>query len=189
MKLIEYRKAKWMDASNIFLDAEVLLDSFDDFIPITVVKDHPDEHIRNIYSTILSNGDIEPFTPTVVEELPSFETTLEFEKLSKLKKIAEDRYFCEVGGVAYEGIVLPTDRNTRNSLLELLNYLVDGQTVSFKISDNAFINLSNTDAKKYLDVITKHVNSCFAQEELLLLAVQNATSLADLEKISYVCQN
>jgi len=85
------------------------------------------------------------------------------------RKIAEKRLSVEMGGVMYQEVLIPTDRNTQ-SVLTSMNLRSDRDltyTEQFKISEGTWITLDREKIVEIGNHVFSHVSWCFAREREL----------------------
>lgn len=85
------------------------------------------------------------------------------------RKIAEKRLSVEMGGVMYQGVLIPTDRNTQ-SVLTSMNLRSDRDptyTEQFKVGEGTWITLDREKIVEIGNQVFNHVSWCFAREKEL----------------------
>jgi len=113
--------------------------------------------------------------------------TLEDIKNQKKQKIAQARYEAEMAGVTLEdGTIIATDRESQAALANAALIAKDNPdyTINWK-AKNGWITLNAQQIIELVTIVREHVQTCFDKEKALNDAIDNATTIEELNSISW----
>ena len=108
-------------------------------------------------------------------------------KPDKKAEIAAARYSAEIAGIAYEGNLIATDRNSQSLITgaALAATLDSAYTLHWKRANGEFINLTSAQIIAIAQAVRRHVQSCFDHEAELLPLIESAGTQAELDAIEW----
>ncbi len=128
----------------------------------------------------------EGITGEIVNSVPP-PVTLDDVKKSKLLELANRRYAAEVAGVVVSGSLIRTDRESQATLTSAYVTLQAGfkETIDWKTSSGDWIALTLQEVTYIASIVTDHVQSCFTTERALSDQVLLATTIEEVNSISW----
>lgn len=90
-------------------------------------------------------------------------------------RVAAKRYEVEVGGTAWNGLPIATDRDSRAIYSQLVQLVREGLRTDgalFKFGDGVFHSLANADVLPLAGAAAAHVQACFDHEAALLSQIE-----------------
>lgn len=132
-----------------------------------------------LYESITEAGQVWTKPPT---------PTTDVDKAKKLAELAAARYAEEMGGIEVDGILIKTDERTRGILTAGMVEARDNPEFSllnWKISDGNFVDLSALQILSIYEAVDAHIAATFAKERTLSEQVINATTVEELEAITW----
>lgn len=140
-----------------------------------VVHDEYDARTQLLVGPVPVVTDVLKLTYTIADR------DIDVVKSELIQQLAANRYNYEVKGVEIvlrgTTILVPTDRESRNTLLQCLALSVFDK--SWKFGDN-WVILSSDDLKTVVDAILAHVQSAFDWEQAKLVELADISLLEDL---------
>jgi len=128
------------------------------------------------------NGYIEPETTSILASISSDYTVQSKEYIIRklTEEIAEYRYFKEVSGVDYDGMLVKTDRESQGTISATLMSFLAGllTTIDFKFK-NGWKTFDATTFPSFAKVVGAHVSNSFVSENI----VANKLTLLTLEEL------
>lgn len=117
---------------------------------------------------------------------PTAYISLEEIKEAKKAEIAAARYETEIAGVAFNGLLIHTDRESRSLLTgTALKASMDPSYVCRWKTGSGFVSLSSSQIIAVADVVREYVQGCFDREGDLCNLIDAAETEADLENITW----
>lgn len=114
-----------------------------------------------------------PFTP---EEEAAWVASQPDQKTTLREYAANKRWQVEIGGVAWDGHVVATDRESQTKLLAEFVAIGAGLRTDpspWKFNDNYFPSLSNAEMASVIQAARSHIAAAFAVEKTLLAAIES----------------
>ena len=99
------------------------------------------------------------------------------------KYLAQYRYQIETGGITYNGMTIPTDRDSRNNMMGAYIKAKDNPnyTVDWKLP-SGFVPLTASEIIAIADAVEAHVKDCFTAEAVVLANIDNYTTIAEVKQ-------
>ena len=117
---------------------------------------------------------------------PTAYISLEEIKEAKKAEIDAARYETEIAGVAFNGLLIRTDRESRSLLTgTALKASMDPSYVCRWKTGSGFVSLSSSQIIAVADVVREYVQACFDREGDLCDLIDAAETEADLENITW----
>ena len=106
-------------------------------------------------------------------------------KPDKKAEIAAARYTSEIAGIAYEGNLIATDRDSQSLITgaALAATLDSTYTLRWKMENGEFIQLTSSQIIEIAQAVRGHVQECFDKEATLVAQVEAATDKTALSAI------
>lgn len=148
---------------------------------LNLKKDCEQSNCLDVYSRIMAVwGD----SPTVPDEPPPPEPTLDERKVQKKTEIAASRYARETAGVTVDGFMVDTGRDSQALITgaALAAMLDENYSLNWK-TDAGFIHLSAPEIIAVAQAVRAHVQACFDREGELVALVDTAETKEDLDEI------
>ena len=121
-------------------------------------------------------GFINPDTISVLSSMASnyTETSRSYVLEQKISELSEYRYRKEITGVVFNNNEIPTDRNNRNTMNDLLRTLELGflNSVCFK-TGSKWIEYSLDEFMDLMKAISIHIENCFLAERIVFEEINN----------------
>ena len=116
----------------------------------------------------------------MVEQPPPLEEV----RAAKLAELALERYRQEVGGITVNGILIATDRESRSTMAGTLVEFQAGMInrAEWK-TKNGWVDISASQLRDICAQVATHVQFCFAKERRLSDAVNEATTVEEINAI------
>ena len=117
---------------------------------------------------------------------PVVEVSLEELKEAKKAEIAAARYETEIAGVAFNGLLIRTDRGSQSLITgAALKASMDSAYSCRWKTEAGFVTITAAQILAVADAVRAHVQSCFDHEAELLPLIEAATTQAELDAIEW----
>jgi hypothetical protein len=151
------------------------------------VDEEPPEHApRRQYVTLKETSQWTVQSDKVIATYAIHERTLQERRDILIPRIENMRWDKEVGGMAFGGVVIPTDDRAKTLIMGARTAAVEqGEEYSdeWKISPGVYVPLDAAAAVALGDALLAHIRACFAREKALILAVIDAQSHDELDDV------
>lgn len=115
------------------------------------------------------------------------EITVDARKATMLAALADRRWQAETGGLSFESMRIPTDRETQARIDQIVKAYADGDIsgpIKFKMSFG-FVDLTESHLRAIKRAGAVHIQDCFAKEAYVSGLIVAAQSHADLDAVDF----
>ena len=122
------------------------------------------------------------------EKIIVIEKPLEQLKAEKKAENASKRYAKETSGIIYDGHLILTERESINIMNATMEKIRRGlvSSISWKCGDGSYIDLTNDNILNIEISILTHIQTSFAAEKAYNEAIDNATTIEELNAIDLI---